>query len=134
MWEAVKHLIYSGDFSTFKEMALSLNPGRDIQTIYETFEYFQIEEVDMGDIIEAGVVNGAKFQAKRTFNMKGVVYDATLMGENGPAFVGGQTIRVKQVFRGDDGDVMVAIEQPVDAVVFGNDFVEALESGDITPE
>ncbi len=79
-------------------------------------------------------MNGATFQAKRNFGMKGVVYDAMMMRENGPTFIGGQTIRVKQVFRGDDGDVMVAIEQPVDAVVFGADFIEAMEIGDILPE
>jgi hypothetical protein len=132
-WNLIRYSIHEGDFKTFGNFVRVVDPSvtaTQVATLYETIQ--EVTEMEMA--LEAGIVHGAKFLAKSDMEMPGEITGPTIAGQETPRILGGQTIKVKGVYYGEDGKLRVNVFEPLEMTLYADDMMNAIESGQLVAD
>ena len=132
-WPLIRYALSEDDFQTFGNFMRSISPkitAHEVSAVFETIQ--EVTEMDMA--LESGIVHGAHFLAKSDVEMPGEITGPTMAGQEKPRLIGGQTVRVKGVYFGEDGKLRVNLDEPIEMTVYADDMMTAIQSGQLVAD
>jgi len=132
-WNLIRYSLHEGDYGTFGNFVRVVNPNVTAAQVAELYETIQ-EVTEMELALEAGIVHGAKFLAKGDMEMPGEITGPTIGGQETPRILGGQTIKIKGLYYGEDGKLRVNVFEPLEMTLYADDMMTAIESGQLVAD